>query len=276
MTATAPSRFLDPAQVEDYHRDGFLLLGPDFLPSWALPELREAAPRLLAKDGPERVLERDGVTVRSVYGPHRHDETVHRVCRSPQLVGAARQLLGDEVYVHQSKINVKAAFSGDQWEWHQDYVNWLRSDGIRKSDLVNVAVFLDDVTEFNGPLTFVPGSQHEGLLAGKEIDGMPVGYEDAPDWVATLTATEKVQIDREVIRRLALEKGLVAPKGTAGSAMFFHSNVLHASAPNMSPFDRRVLLLVYNGVHNPPTNDTSPRPEFLADRDNTPLPLTAG
>jgi ectoine hydroxylase len=272
MSLFLPLRPLDAASVSGYHENGYLLTEPGFLPDWVVPEVRTAAARLMTEDSPRRVLERDGVTVRSVYGPHQTDQVVRRVTAQPQLLGAVTQLLGDDgVYVHQSKVNLKAAFSGDQWEWHQDFVYWLQSDGIQRPGLVNVAVFLDEVTEFNGPLTFVPRSQHNGLLAGIDSDGMPVGYEDAPGWMATLTATERFQIDHEVIRRLVRQDGMVSPKGPAGSVMFFHPNILHASAPNMSPFDRSVLILVYNTVGNPPTNEASPRPEFLAEHRVVPL-----
>ncbi|MDG4792823.1 phytanoyl-CoA dioxygenase family protein [Micromonospora sp. WMMD1082] len=272
---TAGPAPLTAGMVADYHRNGFLLLPGDHLPADLLAELVEAAPRILAQEGPQRVLERDGVTVRSVYGPHRTDPVVARASRSAELAGAARQLLDDEVYVHQSKVNLKAAFAGDQWEWHQDYINWRDRDGIARPDLVNVTVFLNEVNEFNGPLTFIPGSHRHGLLAGTDTDGMPAGYEDGPNWMATLTATEKFQVDRAVIRRLAEEGGLVSPKGPAGSVLMFHPNVLHASSPNLSPFDRGMLLMVYNGVRNAPRPVASPRPDFLAEREVAPIPLAA-
>ncbi len=258
---------LDDTMLAEYQRDGFLLLPPHFLPPGVLDDIRAAVPRVLADDSPRRILERDGTTVRSVYGPHQTDPAIARVSRLPQLLDAARRVVGDDVYVHQSKINVKAPFTGDQWEWHQDYVNWLQADAIQRPDLVNVAVFLDDVNEFNGPLTFIPGSHAEGLLAGADSEGMPIGYEDAPSWVATLTANEKFQIDHGVLEAQARRGGLVSAKGPAGSVLMFHANVLHASAPNLSPFRRAVLLLVYNGVRNAPLPVANPRPAFLAERD---------
>jgi ectoine hydroxylase len=275
LVSATGSQPLDDEMAAAYERDGFLVLSPDFLPAEELERIKAAAPDLLAQDGPGRVLERDGKTVRSVYGVHRTSPVIADTVRLPQLLGAVTRLLDDDVYVHQSKINLKAAFSGDQWEWHQDYINWLQSDAIQRPDLINVAIFLDEVNEFNGPLTFIPGSHREGLLSGRDTDGMPMGYEDAPAWVATLTADEKFQIDHDVIERLARRSGLVSPKGPAGTVMLFHANVLHASSPNMSPFDRSVLLLVYNGVHNAPLAVDNPRPDFLAERDVAPLTARA-
>jgi len=268
---------LDATMIERYQRDGFLLLPPDFLTADVLDTLTAAIPAALAADGPQRILERDGRTVRSVYGPHRADGPFRAATRLPALLGAGRQLLDDEVYVHQSKINLKAPFAGDQWEWHQDYVYWLRGDGIQRPRLVNVAIFLDEVTEFNGPLTFVPGSHLAGLLAGVDLDGMPLGYEDAPQWVATLTATEKFQVSPLIIEDLARRDGLVSPKGPAGSVLFFHPNILHCSGSNISPFRRAMLLFVYNGITNLPQAVREPRPAFLSEPDAVPLqPLHSG
>lgn len=268
---------LDAAMTARYRRDGFLLLPPGFLAAAALQAIASAIPSALADDSPRRILERDGSTVRSVYGLHRSDPSISELTRLPGLLGAVRQILGDEVYVHQSKINLKAPFSGDQWEWHQDYIYWLQGDGIQKPDLVNVAIFLDEVTEFNGPLTFIRGSHAKGLLAGTDADGMPLGYEDAPAYVATLTAHEKFQVAPEILAELALANGLVSPKGAAGSVLFFHPNILHASAPNISPFRRAVLLLVYNAISNTPHAVPHPRPPFLAEPDAVPLqPLHSG
>lgn len=254
---------LDEEAEAAYRRDGYLLL-PGLLPPDVLADLTAVAPRILADDSPRRIMERDGTTVRSVYGPHQTNAVVARVCRRRELAGTAEALIGERVYIHQSKINVKAPFVGDQWEWHQDYIYWLHDDGIRRPDLVNAAVFLDDVTEFNGPLTFVPGSHDRGVLAASEKQGRPAGYEDAPAWVSTLTADEKYGVRHDVIESLAREHGLVSPKGPAGSVLFFHPNILHASSPNISPFGRSTLIVVYNGVSNPATNTDSPRPEFLA------------
>jgi ectoine hydroxylase len=265
---TAP---ITEAMVEAYHQDGFLQLPPEFLPPGTLPRITAAVPGILAEEGPRRVLERDGVTVRSVYGPHQTNPVIAAVARLPQLLAAVTRLIGDDVYVHQSKVNLKAPFVGEQWEWHQDYINWLRIDGIRRPDLINVAVFLDEVTEFNGPLTFIRGSHRDGLLPGSDAEGMPAGYEDAPDWVATLTSSEKFQIGHDTIERLARSNGMASPKGAAGSVLLFHANVLHASAPNISPFGRSVLILVYNGVSNAAPQVPNPRPAFLAERDFTPL-----
>ena len=258
---------LSAGHLGAYRRNGFLLLPPDFLGVDTLSASHSAVDELLTEDSPRRIMERDGRTVRSVYGLHRTSPYFAHLVRRPELLAAVRQILGDDAYVHQSKVNIKAPFTGDQWEWHQDYIYWLQDDNIERPDLVNVAVFLDDVTEFNGPLSFVPGSHRDGVLSATAQDGMPLGYEQAPGWVSTLTADEKFKVDAAVIERQARANGIVAPKGPAGSVLFFHANLLHSSAQNISPFRRAMLIFVYNAVGNAPRPVARPRPDFLAEPD---------
>jgi ectoine hydroxylase len=257
--------------VERFRRNGFLLLPPDFLDGDVPAIVADAMPQLLAGAGPRQVMERDDVTVRSVYGVHQTSGAIRDVARQRQVLDAVRQIIGDGAYVHQSKINFKAPLAGDQWEWHQDYVYWLENDGIRRPDLINVAVFLDDVTEFNGPLTFIPGSHDRGVLSATRGDGMPLGYEDAPEWVATLTAEEKYKVSGAVLEELARSNGMVSPKGPRGSVLLFDPNLLHASSPNLSPFRRAMLIFVFNVVTNAPLGVDRPRPEFLSEPQVRPL-----
>ena len=69
--------------------------------------------------------------------------------------------------MHQFKINGKMAFEGDVWQWHQDYGTWKNDDLMPTERAMNVAIFLDDVNEFNGPLMFIPGSHKKGVIDAK-------------------------------------------------------------------------------------------------------------
>ena len=81
------------------------------------------------------------------------------------MIGPVEQLFGEQVYMHQYKINAKASFTGDVWQWHQDYGTWARDDGMPEPRAMNIAVFLDEVMPINGPLMLVPRSHTEGVLA---------------------------------------------------------------------------------------------------------------
>ena len=105
--------------------------------------LRSGAARIMARQGPEVVCEADSKTVRLVYGAHRFDEAFVRLGRHPRLIAAAEQLLEtDGVYVHQSRLNPKAAFNGGNWDWHQDFATWHDRDGMAEPRALMVAVFM--------------------------------------------------------------------------------------------------------------------------------------
>ena len=56
--------------------------------------------------------------------------------------------------------------------------------------------------------------------------------------------------------------GIVAPKGPAGTGLFFHGCTAHASAPNISPWPRNNVYSSLNHVDNAITRRV--RPEFYA------------
>ena len=93
----------------------------------------------------------------------------------PRLVEPLKQYFGEDVYVHQFKLNAKAAFEGDVWQWHQDYGTWARDDGMPQARAMNIAVFLDEVMPINGPLLLIPGSHKQGVFdAGHDSPPRPI------------------------------------------------------------------------------------------------------
>ena len=157
--------------------------------------------------------------------------------------------------MHQFKVNAKAAFDGDVWQWHQDYGTWLRDDGMPEPRAMNIAVFLDDVTPANGPLLFIPGSHKLGVVeAGHDLE--TTSY---PLWT----------LDRDKVTELAKQGGCVAPIGAAGSVLLFSSLLVHASPPNISPFDRTIVYLSLCHVDNHIRKFT--RADWIAHRDFTPI-----
>ena len=86
------------------------------------------------------------------------------------MVKPVEQVFGEKLYMHQFKINGKMAFEGDVWQWHQDYGTWINDDMMPEPRAMNVAIFLDDVNQYNGPLMFIPGSHKRGVLkAGHDL-----------------------------------------------------------------------------------------------------------
>ena len=95
--------------------------------------------------------------------------------------------------------------------------------------------------------------------------------QDSSSWVANVSADLKYSLAHDTVEKIVSEHGLLAPKGPAGSALFFHPNLVHGSAPNISPYDRTLVLITYNSVENIPNPVEHPRPEFLVARNHKPI-----
>ncbi len=245
---------LSPAQLEQFERDGYLFFPGLFTPE-EMKVLKDEVPRIYNEFRPEIIREKDGVTPRTSFAAHTYSDVFAKLGRHPRMVDPVQQYFGEAVYMHQFKINGKQAFDGDVWQWHQDYGTWQRDDGMPQPRAMNVAIFLDEVTEFNGPLWFIPGSHREGVVeAGHDL---------------TTTSYPLWTLDNAKVKELVERGGIVSPKGPPGSMMMFHGCLVHGSPPNMSPWDRVIVYLSLCAVSNHITQFK--RPDWIAHRDFTPV-----
>jgi len=245
---------LTQVQIETFDREGYLFFPGLFRPE-EIKVLLDAVPALYAQRRPENVREKTGDVVRTNFAAHLYSAPFARLARHPRMVEPVKQLFGEDLYMHQFKINGKQAFDGDVWQWHQDYGTWRNDDQMPEPRAMNVAIFLDEVNEFNGPLMFIPGSHKLGVLDAAH-DTSTTSY---PLWT----------INNEVIKKLVDRGGLVAPKGPAGSMILFHSCLVHASSSNLSPWNRVSVYLSLCAVSNHIRRFK--RPGYIAHRDFSPI-----
>lgn len=246
-----------------YDQSGWCAM-PERLSAEAVEKLRQTVDRIGAQERPEIVYEAEQSVVRALHGCHRFDDVCERVVRLPLFVDLAETLLGGPVYVYQFKINMKQPFEGAAWPWHQDFIFWHREDGMAAPYAVNLAVFLDDVSDDNGPLRVIPGSHELGI-----VDAGAADVEPSHDWRRHVAATLEYTVPDEVAESLAAGFGTESLTGPAGTVVAFHPNIIHSSSNNTSAHRRAVLLITYNLVSNAPAAPT--RPEFLVSRDSTPI-----
>ncbi len=260
---------LSAEQHAQFDHDGYL-----FFPGLFTPEetagLNNAVPELYARREAYNVRERGSEAVRTNFAAHLYSEPFARLARHPRMVEPVQELLHEKLYMHQFKINGKMAFEGDVWQWHQDYGTWKNDDHMPTERAMNVAIFLDDVNEFNGPLMFIPGSHKRGVIDAKH-DLTTTSY---PLWT----------VDNELITQLVARAGgpggfdavgryvpggIVSPKGPAGSMILFHSCLVHASTSNLSPWNRVSVYLSLCAASNHVRRFK--RPEYIAHREFTPI-----
>ncbi len=256
---------LAPAQIAQYDRDGYLLFDGLFNATEVEVMRREVA--RVSKVESEMVV-REG-TARAPKAMFRLHETdgptaspaFQAAVRLPRTLGLAQQLLRDDkLYLHHTKVNIKAAIEGSVWPWHQDYGSWMR-DGIQKPDLLTMMISLDAAAEVNGCLYFLPGSHKRGRL---------------DPYLDTSTAYKVWSVGPADMKALIAEHGEPVPIiGKPGSLVVFDCNLLHASGHNLSAQDRWQAYFCFNKVANRPVDVESPRPDYVRSRNWTPLEMVA-
>ena len=245
---------LDSTEIARFGREGYLFF-PALFSADEIRVLTDEVPRLFAQHRPENVREKGSDAVRTNFAAHLYSPPFARLARHPRMVEPIMQIFDEPVYMHQFKINGKMAFDGDVWQWHQDYGTWKRDDDMPDARAMNVAIFLDEVNEFNAPLMFIPGSHKLGVVAA----GHDLTTTSYPLWT----------IDHETIAALVARGGIVAPKGPSGSMILFHSCLVHASTANLSPWNRVSVYLSLCAVSNHIRRFK--RPEYIAHRDFSPI-----
>ena len=252
-----------------YERDGFMFF-PELLAksevATLLTELDALAhePKILASELAVREPKTD--TVRSVFEVHRHSQAVARLARHPKLLGLVQELLGGDVYIHQSRVNYKLGFEGQGFDWHSDFETWHVEDGMPRMRALSLSVSLTDNSPLNGPLMVIPGS-HKHYVS-------TAGITPPENYKKSLRRQEIGVPTHDQLRFLVDRGGIQAPTGPAGSALLFECNVMHGSAGNITPWPRTNIFLVWNSVENALTNPFAgvpPRPEHIASRDFTAL-----
>jgi ectoine hydroxylase len=248
---------LTPAQIAEFEEQGYLFL-PNRFTAEEISLLNAELPAMFRQQRPEVVREKGSDAPRTAFYVQTWNPVFERLARHPRLIVPGEQLLGsNRLYMHQFKVNAKAAFDGAVWQWHQDYGTWAADDDMPQPRAMNIALFLAEANEFNGPLMFIPKSHRLGKLkAGHDV---------------TTTSYPLWTIDNETITRLVEEGGIVAPKGPAGSILLFHGNLVHASGSNLTPWSRWIVYLSLNRCDN--AIRRFKRPGYIANRNFTPIEM---
>jgi ectoine hydroxylase len=262
------SHGLCEAEAASFVEQGFLAM-PGFFSAEQAQGLLQEAQRLADEADVRRsdvITEPGSAIVRSLFQVHKTNEVFRAIAKDPRIVRKVEQLLGSEVYIHQSRINFKPAFDGKEFFWHSDFETWHMEDGMPRMRAISVSISLTDNNEFNGPLMVVPGSHRFYVRC--------LGATPDRHFEQSLKKQRFGVPGQHAMRQLVQQGGITAPKGPPGSMIMFDCNLMHGSAGNLSPYPRTNLFLVYNSVENKlraPFGETEPRPEFLAEREAIPI-----
>ncbi|WP_302104830.1 ectoine hydroxylase [Polycladomyces zharkentensis] len=256
---------LDAEQLEFYQKNGYLFF-ERFFSEEEVRELRNELRRLWDanrdSDAEEVIREPESREIRSIFAVHRNSDTFKRLSQNQRLTDIVKQILGSDVYIHQSRINYKKGFAGKEFYWHSDFETWHVEDGMPRMRALSCSISLEDNYHFNGPLMVIPGS-HQYFLSC-------VGRTPENHYRQSLRRQEYGVPDQDSLTWLVNQHGIDALTGPAGSVVLFDCNIMHGSNGNITPLPRSNVFFVYNSVENrlvEPFSGQSPRPEFIASRE---------
>lgn len=182
-------------------------------------------------------LEEDSVrfnNVRKIWNLTKYDALFKEYARHPAILDVVHSLLGPNLKIYVDQTLCKPPRVGSAKPPHQDSAYWTSID---PPNLVICWMALDDATEENGCMRFIPGSHKLGVIEHKHLEDFRV--ED-----------EKVDYAREVAVPLK-----------AGGCSFHHSLAMHRTDLNTSP-DRRIgLTVAYMDAESKYIGE-APQPEY--------------
>ncbi len=159
----------------------------------------------------------DAPRIRRVKLPNTQSKVIDDLMRSDQILAPVRDLIGPNLRLQTSKLNMKSAGYGAAVEWHQDWAFYPYTN----DDVLAVGLIIDDMVEENGPLMVFPGS-HKGPVHNHHHNGHFAGAMD--------------------LRACGLDMTDAVPlMGPAGSISIHHARAVHGSALNTSTRDRRIM-----------------------------------
>lgn len=231
---------LSKEQVADYTRDGYLIV-KNFLDKEEAQRLYEIAMTdETARKHSFDLNDQTGKKTRLSLWYTPGNDTYGLLSKSRRMVEGADQLLdGDSPVCHfHSKLMQKEPKVGGAWEWHQDYGYWYKNEFLFPDQMLSIMIAITEATKENGCLQVIRGSHKMGRIehgfAGEQV-GASQHYVDL-----ALKTMELVYVELQ-----------------PGDALFFHSNLLHRSAANLSDKSRWSLISVYNRAANIPYNEPS-------------------
>ncbi|WP_069172224.1 ectoine hydroxylase [Streptomyces griseus] len=255
--------------LQGFEENGFLtvdqIITPDEVAVYQAELDRLIADPVVRAD--ERsIIEPKSQSVRSVFEVHKLSEVFARLVGDERVVGRARQILGSDVYVHQSRINVKPGFGASGFYWHSDFETWHAEDGLPNMRTVSVSIALTENYDTNGGLMIMPGSHRTFLGCAGETP--------KDNYKKSLQMQDAGTPSDEALTKMADRHGIKLFTGKAGSATWFDCNCMHGSGDNITPYPRSNVFIVFNSVENTaqePFAAPVRRPEFIGARDFTPV-----
>jgi ectoine hydroxylase len=168
---------------------------------------------------------------------HTDETPIAELATDERMLKIAAELIGDDVYIWASKVNLKAAWCGTVEYYHQDLVYW-KDRGYPKDEMLSCMIFLEPHGPENGGLNIFPGSHAKGFIEHQPF--------------ININGLAKYMVPPEKLNELKDRHGFESIKANPGDVLFFHTSLVHGSSHNSSPQSRMIILSQLNTVGNEP------------------------
>ena len=224
---------LTASQIEFYHEKGYVVV-PDVIPQPWLAKARDTLSDLIERSRDvsasnsvydlEDAHSQSNPRVRRIKDPHITGAIYGEMLTSARIMDLVVQLIGPNLRMDHSKLNIKPARGGEPVEWHQDWAFYPHTN----DDILEVGVMIEDCTQENGPMLMISGS-HRGPVYDHHYQGYFAGAMDPA--------------------AAGLDVANAAPIiGKAGAISLHHVRTVHGSRANLSNRDRPLLVFGYRAA----------------------------
>ena len=148
---------------------------------------------------------------------HEKDEAFADLVRDQRILDMAESLLGPNIQVEGDQALLKPAFQGGELPWHTDNGYW----DYDPPNLVTCWIALADVTEENGALRFIPGSNKQDAAEQRPIAG---------------SGLQEMDVDESLAKTVELP---------VGGCSWHHCLAQHQTKPNRTPNPRPSYSIIY-------------------------------
>lgn len=274
---------LSELDKKQFSEDGYIII-EGLLSGDDLDQVRRRADQILKREASHisdsQVVSRfsgsQAAVLHKVRDLVRTDKVFRELAGKPCVVDVVEELLGQEALIFRDVLVVKPARDGAPLHYHQDSAYW----DVDPPSLISAWIPLNDVTEGGGCLRVIKGS-HTALvehvlflseqrrlpqpvtrllrsmasLAGTGDNPNGAGGSPAMDYLKrlvlekgtrfapALTRLNDFRVDEREIENLRASERSLPVK--AGSVIFFHSLLMHASNSNTSENDRCAAIISY-------------------------------
>jgi phytanoyl-CoA hydroxylase len=248
VSVAAGGRPLTPAEIDQFNRDGLLLLK-----GWSQPSVVEAARAAATQQLAERraPLELEvevgypgaptarttpgAETVRRLLRAYERDESFRALSTSAALGAALHALIGGDILLaqaHHNCVMTKMPSFSSATHWHQDVRYW----SYHRPELISAWFALGAENEDNGCLSFIPGT-HTMNFARERLDDSLF-----------------LRVDRDDNKALIATR--VTPSLEAGDLVLFHCRLFHAAGRNSTTATKFSPVFTYRAADNLPLPGT--------------------